>query len=137
MLDLNSSFIWIFFLVWLLYLVLNRIFFKPINEIITARETKIAADSSRQENMLTEIETRTRDVESQLSRARKEAQRIKEEWLQKGEETRSQTVASAKEQALRILKEKISQLESEITAAEKSLGKQISAFSDQIKKAYL
>ena len=31
MLDLNSSFLWIFFLVWLLYLVLNRIFFKPVH----------------------------------------------------------------------------------------------------------
>ncbi|HUU05486.1 MAG TPA: ATP synthase F0 subunit B [Patescibacteria group bacterium] len=137
MLDLNSSFIWIFFLVWLLYLILNRIFFKPINEIITARETKISSDSNRLESMVAEIETRTRTVETQLSQARKEAQQIKEGWLKNGEDIRSRTVAVAKEQSVRVLDEKMSQLESEIVAAENTLEMQISAFSDKIKQAYL
>ncbi|MBE0665590.1 MAG: ATP synthase F0 subunit B [Candidatus Aminicenantes bacterium] len=137
MLDLNSSFIWIFFLIWLLYLILNRIFFKPINEIITARETKISADSNRQESMVAEIETRTGAIEAQLSQARKEAQQIKEGLLKNGEEIRNRTVTSAKEQAVRVLAEKMSQLESEIVAAENTLEMQISVFSDKIKQAYL
>jgi len=137
MLDLNSSFIWIFFLIWLLYLILNRIFFKPINEIITARETKISTDSNRQEGMVAEIETRTRAIEAQLSQARKEAQQIKEGLLKNGEEIRSRTVTSAKEQAVQVLADKMSQLENEIVAAEKTLEMQISVFSDKIKQAYL
>lgn len=137
MLDLNSSFIWIFFLIWLLYLILNRIFFKPINEIITARETKISTDTNRQESMVAEIETRTRAIEAQLSQARREAQQIKEGLLKNGEDIRSRTVTSAKEQAVRVLDEKMSQLESEIVAAENTLAMQISAFSDKIKQAYL
>jgi len=137
MLDLNSSFIWIFFLIWLLYLILNRIFFKPINEIITARETKISTDTNRQESMVAEIETRTRAIEAQLSQARREAQQIKEGLLKNGEDIRSRTVTSAKEQAVRVLDEKMSQLESEIVAAENTLAMQISVFSDKIKQAYL
>jgi len=136
-LDLNSSFIWIFFLIWLLYLVLNRIFFKPVGEIITARETKIAADSQRQESMMAEIETRTRAVESQLSQARKDAQQIKEEWLENGEEIRAKAVSQAKEQAARVLSKKIVELEGEIVAAEHTLEKQIAAFSEKIRQAYL
>lgn len=137
MLDVNSSFIWIFFLVWLLYLVLNRIFFKPVGAIITARETKIAADSQSQENMMTEIETRTQSVESQLSQARKDARQIKEEWLENGEELRVKTVSQAKEQAARVLSKKVAELEGEIIAAEHTLEKQIVAFSEKIKQAYL
>jgi F0F1-type ATP synthase membrane subunit b/b' len=137
MLDVNLSFIWIFFLIWFLYLILNRIYFKPIHAIITERETKIAADSSRQQNLLTEIETQTQVIESRLSQAQKEARGIKEEWLKNGEEIRSQAVAAAREQATRILDEKITELESEILAAELTLEKQISAFSETIKKAYL
>jgi F0F1-type ATP synthase membrane subunit b/b' len=137
MLDLNSSFIWIFFLVWLLYLILDRIFFKPIHAIITEREAKVAADSSRQEGMVAEIETRTLAVENLLSQARKDAWRIKEEWFQNGEQIRSRTVAAARENAARILTENIAQLESEITAAEQALEKQIAVFSDKIKQAYL
>jgi len=137
MLDLNSSFIWIFFLVWLLYLVLDRIFFKPVQAIITEREAKVAADSSRQEGMVAEIETRTLAVENLLSQARKDAWRIKEEWFQNGEQIRSRTVAAARENAARILAENIAQLESEITTAERALEKQIAVFSDKIKQAYL
>jgi F0F1-type ATP synthase membrane subunit b/b' len=137
MLDLNSSFLWIFFLVWLLYLVLNRIFFKPIHAIISEREAKVAADSGRQENMVAEIETRTQSVEDQLREARKEARRIKEEWLENGEQIRSRTVAEARENAARIMADNIAQLESEIAAAEQVLEKQISVFSDKIKEAYL
>lgn len=137
MLDLNSSFIWIFFLVWLLYLVLNRIFFKPIQAIIGEREAKVAADSSRQESMVVEIETRTRAVEEQLSQARREARRIKEEWLEKGEQVRGRTVGEARESAARIMAENVIQLESEIAAAERALESQISVFSEKIKQAFL
>jgi len=137
MLDLNSSFLWIFFLVWLLYLVLNRIFFKPVQAIIGEREAKVAADSSRQENMVAEIETRTRAVEDQLSEARKQARRIKEEWLENGELTRSRTVTQARKNAARIMADNMAQLESEIAAAEQVLEKKVAAFSDQIRQAYL
>jgi len=137
MLDLNSSFIWIFFLVWLLYIILNRVFFKPIGAIITARETKIAADAQRQESMMAEIETRTRAVESRLSQARKDAQQTKEEWLKNGEELRAKTVAQAKKQAAAVLDAKIVQLQDEIASAEQVLEKQIAAFSEKIRQAYL
>jgi F-type H+-transporting ATPase subunit b len=137
MLDLNSSFLWVFFLIWLLYIVLNRVFFKPVGGIIAARETKIAGDTRRLENMLAEIETQTQAVESQLSQARKETQHIKEEWAQNGDEIRQKSVAQAKEQAARILGEKITELESEIVAAESTLERQIAAFSQKIRQAYL
>jgi F0F1-type ATP synthase membrane subunit b/b' len=137
MLDLNSSFLWIVFLVWLLYLVLNRIFFNPIHAIISEREAKVAADSGRQESMVAEIETRTRSVEDQLSEARKLARRTKEEWLENGELTRGRTVAQARENAARLMAASMTQLAGEIAAAEQALEKQVAAFSDQIRQAYL
>lgn len=137
MLDLNSSFLWIFFLVWLLYLVLNRVFFKPVGQIIDARESKIAADSQKQESMMAEIETRTRAVEDQLGQARKDARQIREEWLKNGEEVRAKAVAQAKERAALVLSEKIAALEGEIVAVEHVLEKQVAAFSEKIRQAYL
>jgi F-type H+-transporting ATPase subunit b len=137
MLELNSSFLWIFFLVWVLYFALNRIFFKPVGRIISEREAKIAADAGRQESMVAEIETRTRAVETELGQARKEAQRIKEGWLKNGEEIRNRTVNEARERAARMLAERIAQLDVEIAASERALESQVSLFSDMIKQAYL
>jgi F-type H+-transporting ATPase subunit b len=137
MLELNSSFLWIFFLIWLLYFVLDRIFFKPIGGIIRQREAKIAADSGRHENMVAQIEDRARAVEERLGQARRDAQRSQEGWLKQGEEVRSRAVAAAREQAARVLDERTAQLEKEIAAAEQVLLQQVSAFSAKIRQSYL
>jgi F-type H+-transporting ATPase subunit b len=137
MLDLNSSFLWIFFLVWALYLALNRIFFRPVGRIIGEREAKIAADSGRLEGLMAEIETRTRAVESELGKARREAQQIKEGWLKNGEEIRGRAVGDARQRAAQLLAESMTQLESEIAASERELESQVSLFSDKIRQAYL
>ncbi|MBN2345604.1 MAG: ATP synthase F0 subunit B [Candidatus Aminicenantes bacterium] len=137
MLELNSSFIWIFFLVWILYLSLNRIFFRPIGRVIHEREAKINADSERQRLLLSQIEERTQTVENRLGEARREALRIREELLRRGDDLRSRAVAEARKKAARLLQEQMAQLESEIVAAERTLQKQVADFSETIKKAYL
>jgi F0F1-type ATP synthase membrane subunit b/b' len=76
-------------------------------------------------------------VESQLLQARQDARQIKEKWLKNGEDIRAKAVSQAKEQVARVLSEKIVELEGEIVAAERTLEKQIAAFSEQIRQAYL
>lgn len=137
MLDLNSSLLWIFFMVWGLYLVLTRIFFKPIEKIIDEREAKIAADSKRLQGMMNQVEINTQALENQMAQARKDALQIREEWSRKGEGIRTLSLSEAKEKAARIMDEKMSELESEVKVAEKTLEKQVAVFSEKIKQAYL
>jgi F-type H+-transporting ATPase subunit b len=136
MLELNSSFLWIFFLLWILYFALNRIFFGPVGRIIAEREGKAAADSVRQEEMVAAIEAQTRSLEGQLGQARLEAQRIREEWQRQGEAARARAIAGARERSTQVMAETIAQLDKEIAAAERELEAQIAAFSDKIKQAY-
>lgn len=137
MLDLNSSLLWIFFMVWGLYLVLTRIFFKPVGKIIDEREAKIAADSKRLQGMVSQVEIHTQALETQMAQARKDALQIREEWSRKGEGVRALSLSEAKEKAARIMDEKMNQLESEVKIAEKTLEKQVDVFSEKIKQAYL
>jgi len=137
MLDLNSSLLWIFFMVWGLYLVLTRIFFKPVGKIIDEREAKIAADSKRLQGMVSQVEIHTQALETQMAQARKDALQIREEWSRKGEGVRALSLSEAKEKAVRIMDEKMNQLESEVKIAEKTLEKQVAVFSEKIKQAYL
>jgi F-type H+-transporting ATPase subunit b len=137
MLDLNSSLLWIFFIVWALYLVLTRIFFKPVGKIIDEREAKVAADSNRLQGMMSQVEINTQALETQMDQARKDALQIREEWSRKGEGIRVLSLSEAKEKAARIMDEKMNQLESEVRAAEKTLEKKIAVFSEKIKQAYL
>jgi F-type H+-transporting ATPase subunit b len=137
MLELNSSLLWIFFIVWGLYLVLTRIFFKPVKKIIDEREAKIAVDSNRLQGMMSQVEIHTQALEAQMAQARKDALQIREEWSRKGEDVRVLALSEAKEKATRIMEEKMSALEMEVRAAEKTLEKKIDIFSEEIKQAYL
>lgn len=124
-------------MVWGLYLVLTRIFFKPIGKIIDDREAKIAVDSERLQGMINQVEIHTQTLETRMTQARKDALQIREEWSKKGEGLRALALAAAKEKAARIMEEKMNELESEIMAAEKTLEKEIAVFSAKIKQAYL
>jgi F-type H+-transporting ATPase subunit b len=137
MLDLNSSLFWIFFMVWGLYLVLTRIFFKPVGKIIAEREARIAADAGRLQNMMNQVEIHTQTLETQMAQARKDAALIREEWSLKGEDVRTRSLAEAKEQATRVLNEKMAELENEVRSTEATLAKEVAGFSEKIKQAYL
>lgn len=137
MLELNSSFLWIFFLLWFLYFALGRVFFRPVGRIIDEREARAAAEQGRQEAMLNEIEARTRSLEERLAQARREGQRIREEWQKNGEQARLRAVAEARERSARALGETIARLDGEIAAAERELEAQVSLFSDRIRQTFL
>jgi F-type H+-transporting ATPase subunit b len=137
MLDLNSSLLWIFFMVWGLYLVLTRIFFKPVGKIIAEREAKAAADGSRLQGMLDQVEIHTQTLETQMAQARKDAVQIREEWTAKGEGVRARSLSEAREKAARVMDEKMGELAGEVSAAEQTLEKEIAFFSEKIKQAYL
>jgi F0F1-type ATP synthase membrane subunit b/b' len=124
-------------MVWGLYLVLTRIFFKPLEKIINEREAKIAVDSDRLQGMLDQVESHTQTLETQMGQARKDALQIREEWSKKGEGIRALALSAAKENAARIMDDKMNQLEIEVKAAEKTLEKEIAVFSAKIKQAYL
>ncbi len=113
--------------------LLTRIFFRPIEKIINERETKVAADNQRLQGLTAQVETHTRALETQMEQARKEAQRIREEWSRKGEDVRARALSEAKEKAARIMEEKMNALEKEVTAAEKTLEKEIAVFSEKIR----
>jgi F-type H+-transporting ATPase subunit b len=138
MLDIDFSIIfWIFFMVWGLYLVLTRIFFKPVGAIIAEREGRVAADNQRLQGMLDQVENRTQSLENQIAQARQEAAQIREEWLAKGEGIRTRSLAEAKEKAALTLGEKMDELAADVAVVEKALEKQIVVFSEKIKQAYL
>jgi F-type H+-transporting ATPase subunit b len=124
-------------MIWGLYLVLTRIFFKPIGKIIDEREEKVAVDSNRLQGMINQVEIHTQALENQMTQAHKDALQIREEWARKGENIRSQKLSDAKEKVARIMDEKMRQLESEIRAAEKTLKEEVAVFSEKIKQAYL
>ena len=62
MLDLDISIFFIMFLVWFLMSILNKIYYKPVGNLIGERESKIKKDSEQIEALSNEIEEKTQKI---------------------------------------------------------------------------
>ena len=79
MLDINGTVLIVFALVWVLVLILSRVFFKPISRLRREREARLAGDREETRRTLETYEKEVRAVEESLAAARAEAARLKEE----------------------------------------------------------
>lgn len=137
MLNLDSSLFVVIVLVWLLLMVLDKLYFKPVGAVIDERETKIKHESAQIESMTGEIEEKTRNIETVLKDAKKESTKIREELIKKGEEVREKIAADARKRSKEHFASKMKDLDIEITEAEKKLVQEIGLFSDKMKEIFI
>lgn len=137
MLDLDISVLVVLLLVWGLMFVLDKLFYKPIGNIVNTRDRKNKADVGRLEELSVGIEEKTRVVEEKLRQARRESMKIKEELIAKGEEVREKLVTEAREKSKTMLTENIQRLETEISAAEAKLEGEVQEFSRKINEIFV
>jgi len=78
MLEIDWNFIIVFVLVWILVLVLSRVFFKPILEVREKRKKILNENEKIYEQALKEYEDHLTQVENRLREARQESQSIRQ-----------------------------------------------------------
>lgn len=137
MLNLDSSLFVVVVLVWILLMVLDKLYFKPVGKVIDERETKIERESAQIESMTNEIEEKTRHIETVLKDAKKESGKIKEELIKKGEDVREKILADARKRSRERFDAKMKDLDVEIADAEKKLEQEIGLFSEKMKEIFI
>ncbi|HNT01804.1 MAG TPA: ATP synthase F0 subunit B, partial [Candidatus Saccharicenans sp.] len=81
MLEIDWNFIVVFALVWILVLVLSRVFFKPILGVREKRKKIINENEKIYEQSLKEYENHLTLVENKLREARQESQSIRQKMV--------------------------------------------------------
>ena len=137
MLELDISLFGVFALAAILLFVLNRVYFKPVGQVMEERENKIETENAGIDTNMREIEEKTQHVETVLKNAQKDSRKIKEELIKKGEEVREQVIINARENSREMLAERMKLLDEEIKMAEKKLEQEISVFSSKIKEIFI
>ena len=136
MLDLDLSFLLILALIWILMLIMDRIFFRPVGETIRHREATVAADERRLNELNTEINAGAQRIETSLQKARLQSVKTREELIAQGEAAREELIAGARQQARQVMDREMERLEREIHSAEVQLQKQAGEFSRQISRIF-
>lgn len=136
MLDLDITVIYTIIILWLLLIILNKIFYKPIGRIINERENKSETENSEISNMKIGIEDRTAKIESVMKKARKDSIGISEEIIKKGESARDELLGMTRKNTTDDFSERMVLLDREIIEAENKLKGEIKNFSKQIEGVF-
>lgn len=137
MLDLDISILVVFVLVWLLMIILGKLYYRPVGNVITERENKINREQKELETISAEIMSKSEDIERALKAARQEAVHLKEEIIRQGEAAREQIVADARAQAKQVFAGKMKELGKELESAERALKKEITDYKKKLETLFL
>lgn len=122
---------------YILMVTLNKVFFRPVGEILDKRENKIETETSKIKQLATDIEDKTILMENVLKDAKRESLRIKEELIRKGEKIREDIIERTRNESKASFNNKMAELDREISAAEEQLKTEITIFSDKIKDIFI
>jgi len=137
MINFIFTFLTIPALIAILLLVLNKIYFTPIGNIIRERDEKIENETRQIKSLSQDIDQKTGQLESKLKETQLQARKIKEEAIKKGEQVRTDLISEARKHSQEIFAEQMKKLEEELKYAEKQLEQEIRSFSQKIKETLL
>ncbi len=132
MLDLDISVLYTIIILWILLIILNKIFYKPVGGIINEREKKSETENTAISSMKIDIEDRAEEIEFVMKKARKDSIGISEEIIKKGESAREELLSTTRKKTTEDFRGRMVLLDREIIEAEDKLKGEIKNFSKKI-----
>lgn len=137
MLNIDSSFIVIFIMIWVLHFVLSRIFFNPVRKIIGERETKIHENKESCERALKENEQKINEIEETLRSARKAAHSTKDKFEREAFEEKDRLVEKIHLECRDQVDTTRKQFEAQLESIKKKLASEAENLAERIEQRIL
>jgi F-type H+-transporting ATPase subunit b len=119
-------------LVFLLFVILERIFFRPIMGVLKQREDMTVGALARAREQVAEAETKTRQYEEAFQAARQEVYRQREVDRRANVEQRDAASRQAREQAEALITEARASLSAEVVRAKAELDSACQPLAEEI-----
>jgi len=137
MLSINATAIVIFLIVWILVLVLTRIFFKPILRILDERSGRIAKAKAASAAALSSYENDLRRVEEGLKEARAAGEAIRSTAETEALKEKSRLVREVQAEGRAEVEKAKQELRLEMDALKKELDARTTEIAETIEKRIL
>lgn len=123
--------------VFLLLVILSRIFFRPLIAVLKQREAMTTGALARAREQTAEAEAKTREYELAFQTARQEVYRQREADRQAGLKEREVTLQKAREQADVLVRDAQLDLTAQVEAAKRELAPSSKSMASEIMEAVL
>lgn len=118
--------------VFLLFVILERLFFRPITAVLQQRGEATVGALARAREQASTAEAKLREYEAAFQAARQEIYRLREAARRAGLSEREGTVQKARAQAERLLREAQASLAAEVAGAQQQLDSACRALAEEI-----
>jgi F-type H+-transporting ATPase subunit b len=134
MLQIDATAIVVFAVVWVLVLVLGRIFFKPMGRILDARAGRIARDQAAASEALEAYDRDLRRIEEGLKEARAAADGIREKAELEALKEKSRLVREVQAEGRAEVEKAKEELARQVEALKAELESRAGEFAEKIEK---
>ncbi len=137
MLSIDATVIVVFALVWILVVILSRIFFKPILKVLDERASRIARDKAAASESLEAYERDLRRVEEGLKEARAAAEAIRSAAESEALKEKSRLVREVQAEGRAEVQKAKAELLREVDNLKKELDKETAEIAGSIERKIL
>ncbi len=137
MLSIDASAIVIFALVWVLVLVLGKIFFKPITRVLDERAGRIARDQAAASEAMDAFDRDLRRIEDSLKEARAAADGVREKAELEALKEKSRLVREVQAEGRAEVERAKEELARQVEALKAELEARSGEFAEKIEKRIL
>lgn len=137
MLSINATALIVFAIVWILVLILTRIFFKPILRILDERAGRIARDKEAADGARQAYEADLKRVEDGLKEARAAAEAIRSAAESEAHKDKSRLVREVQAEGRAEVEKAKAELQRETEALKKDLDRKTAEIAESIEKKVL
>lgn len=137
MLEIDASVLVTFALIWILVIVLSRVFFKPLRKVMDEREERIRGDLNAAQAGMDETARRLRDVEAGLKAARLEAEETRARFELEALKEKNRMVAEAGAAAKAEIESARAEFEAEIERLKEELRAEAAPLAAKIEEKIL
>ena len=126
-----------FLLVWVLYLYVTRVFFRPLEDTLNKRHHATDGMRAAAESSIAEAQKKTAQYEESLQSARAELYQQQEQERQKAIERRAEIVQRARAQAEEMAARARQEIEKDVEEAKQRLATESETMAQAIRRAIL
>ncbi len=137
MLSVDLGLIVIFAIVWILLIVLNRIYYDPVRKLIRQREDRIMKDKGKGEKAQSRYVQIIEKIDEEIKSARNSSIATQESFEQEALKEKERILSEISQECRSQIQEAKNELDREVKTLQKKLEKDSGAFADQIEKKLL
>ncbi len=137
MLQVDLTFVAVFVLVWVLVIVLNRVFFKPYLNLRDKRRKILEENEKTYRQAMRDYEGHLQQVESGLKEARLEAQLLREKIVSEALNEKSRLVAEIQAEVKQQVAAAREELDRQTEKLKDELGREVEGLARQLEEKIL